>query len=77
MKIKSLYIILLLFSMASFSQHTYLFKYKASFSSAVTSNALYFENTVTTNSKTTRISNLNKGVYSVKVRDSQKCLAKQ
>lgn len=49
MKTKSLHIILLLFSMVSFSQHTYLFKYKASFSSAVTSNALYFENTITTN----------------------------
>ncbi len=46
---KLLYIILLLYSMVSFSQHTYLFKYKASFSSAVTSNALYFENTITTN----------------------------
>ena len=30
-----------------------------------------------TNAQTTRISNLNKGAYSVKVRDSQKCLAKQ
>ncbi|MEY8862126.1 hypothetical protein [Tenacibaculum singaporense] len=30
-----------------------------------------------TNAKTTRISNLNKGAYSVKVRDSQGCLAKQ
>ncbi|RLK00433.1 hypothetical protein C8N27_2120 [Tenacibaculum discolor] len=49
MKKKLLHIIFLLCSVLSFSQHTYLFKYKASFSSAVTSNALYFENTITTN----------------------------
>ncbi|MEY8862127.1 hypothetical protein [Tenacibaculum singaporense] len=30
-----------------------------------------------TNAKTTRISNLNKGAYSVKVKDSEECLAKQ
>jgi len=44
-----LMLLLMLVTTLSYGQHTYLFRYKATFNSSVTSTPLFFENTITTN----------------------------